>query len=66
MEKGYKKSLELYLAQQENLIKELEFNLQNSENMIEIHTKNKKLVKVNLVHEKKMFNHYKNILQNEN
>ena len=66
MDKGYKKSLELYLALQVNLIKELELNLINSENMIEVHTKNKKLVKSSLIHEKKMFNHYLTLLENEN
>jgi len=57
--KDYKKSCELWVKAQENLIVELNYNEQNSMKMIEIHTKSLALTRAAIRHENKVLSIFK-------
>jgi hypothetical protein len=50
-DENFKKSCELWVKGQENLIEQIKVNITNSENMVKLHSKALKLQKDTLAHE---------------
>lgn len=53
-EKEYEKAFKSWREQQENTIKQIEMNIQNSKNMIEVHTESLGILERSLKHEKEL------------
>lgn len=58
-EENFKKSCELWVKNQENLIEQIKANISNSDNMIKLHSKAKKLHQETLAHELQYLEQFK-------